>query len=246
MRAESLRASTAFEARERSAPLPDACQSVASGDEGPWPTPASVRMLPVVYGSEDVVEFIETDLQGAYVVRPEPVSDTRGSFQRIWCDREFADAGIEMRPRQANLATTHAAGTLRGLHYQLPPESEAKLVRCTRGAIWDVIVDLRPDSSTYLQHAAVTLTAENRHALYVPDLFAHAYLTLEDNSDVLYQVSRPYAPGLERGIRWNDPALDLVPPIGVRVVSEKDRGWPDLEPAALADTIRTALRSSRT
>lgn len=190
------------------------------------------------------MEFIETDLQGAFVVRPEPVGDARGSFQRVWCDREFADAGIEMRPRQANLAVTHAAGTLRGLHYQLPPAAEAKLVRCTKGAIWDVIVDLRPDSPTFLRHAAATLTAENRQALYVPELFAHAYLTLEDDCDVLYQVSQPYAPGLERGIRWNDPSLDLDPPIEVRAASDKDAGWPDIDPDALAEEIRASLRSA--
>jgi len=190
------------------------------------------------------MEFIETALRGAYVVRPEPIADARGSFERIWCEREFADAGIEMQPKQANLSVTHAAGTLRGLHYQLPPASEAKLVRCIRGAIWDVIVDLRPDSPTFLHHASATPTAENREALYVPELFAHAYLTLENDTEVIYQVSRPYAPGLERGIRWNDPSLDLAPPHDVHSVSDKDAAWPDVDPGELADEIRGTLRSS--
>lgn len=187
------------------------------------------------------MKFIETRLAGAFVVEPEPFEDERGSFQRVWCANEFAEHGLTTTPAQANLSTNHVAGTLRGLHLQLPPKAETKLVRCTKGAIWDVIVDLRPDSPSYLEHTGVRLSEENRLALYVPELFAHGYQTLENGAEALYQVSQFYAPGFERGIRWNDPALGIEWPLDVDVISEKDAGWPDLDPEALREELREAV-----
>lgn len=191
------------------------------------------------------MKFIETGLAGSYIVEPEAFEDERGTFQRVWCDREFSEAGIGGRPAQANLSQNRRAGTLRGLHLQLPPAAETKLVRCTRGAVWDVIVDLRPDSPTFLEHVAVELSATNRRALWVPELFAHGYLTLEDDSDTLYQVGTFYAPGHEAGLRWNDPTLGIAWPQPVITISDKDAGWPDLDPDGLAERIRTAITSTR-
>lgn len=191
------------------------------------------------------MKFHETRLPGAYLIDPEPIQDARGSFQRVWCAREFAEHGIEADPAQANLSTNRASGTLRGLHLQLPPKAESKLVRCTRGAVWDVIVDLRPDSPTFLEHVGERLSAENRRALFVPELFAHGYLTLESGSEVLYQVSEFYAPGHERGIRWDDPSLGIEWPVPAEVVSDKDANWPDIDPEALRHEIREALAGNR-
>lgn len=188
------------------------------------------------------MKFLETRLPGAYLIEPEPIDDARGSFQRVWCAREFTEHGLPAAPAQANLSTNHAAGTLRGLHLQLPPRAESKLVRCTRGAIWDVIVDLRPDSETFLEHTGVRLSAQNRRALFVPELFAHGYLTLENGSEALYQVSEFYAPGFERGIRWDDPTLRIEWPLEVQVISEKDANWPDLDPEGLRSELREALQ----
>ena len=153
-------------------------------------------------------------------------TDERGFFARTFDRQEFLDAGLEPVVEQANLSFNHRAGTLRGMHYQVAPATEAKLVRCTRGAVLDVAVDLRPDSPSYLQHVAVELTANSRTALYVPPMFAHGYLTLEDACEVVYQVSAAYAPGAERGLRYDDPALGIAWPVPVAVVSEKDRDWP--------------------
>ncbi|MDZ7708657.1 MAG: dTDP-4-dehydrorhamnose 3,5-epimerase [Trueperaceae bacterium] len=189
------------------------------------------------------MRFIETDLAGSYVVEPEPFEDDRGNFQRVWCAREFSEAGIGGRPAQANLSQNHRAGTLRGLHLQLPPAAETKLVRCTRGAVWDVIVDLRPDSPTFLRHVGVELSATNRRALWVPELFAHGYLTLADESDTLYQVGSFYAPGQEIGLRWDDPALAIAWPRKATTISQKDASWPDLDPDDLAGRVRAAVES---
>ncbi len=174
--------------------------------------------------------FHETGVQGVYVIELELRSDERGFVARSYCANEFAEHGLEPAVVQANVSFNHKAGTLRGMHYQVPPAAETKLVRCTSGAIHDVIVDLRPDSPTYLQHVAVDLTAENRLALFVPRMFAHGYQTLTDGAEVTYQVSEFYTPGMERGIRYDDPALGIRWPRDVAVISEKDRSWPAFEP----------------
>ncbi len=170
-----------------------------------------------------------TPIEGVAIIDLELRSDERGFFARTFSRDEFIEAGLEPMVEQANLSFNHKAGTLRGMHYQIPPHPEAKLVRCIRGAIVDKIVDLRPDSPTRLQHVSVELSAENRRALYVPPYFAHGYQTLEDNTEVTYQVSGGYAPAAERGLRYNDPALRLEWPLEVTLISAKDSSWPLLE-----------------
>ncbi|WP_412030231.1 dTDP-4-dehydrorhamnose 3,5-epimerase [Deinococcus yunweiensis] len=170
--------------------------------------------------------FTETALKGAFIIDVDVREDERGGFARTFCQREFEAHGLSPQVAQANLSFNHAAGTLRGLHFQLPPAAESKLVRCTRGRIVDVIVDLRPDSPTRWQHVAVELSDENRRALYVPELFAHGYQTLEDGAEVVYQVGEFYTPGYERGLRFDDPRLGITWPLTPTVMSDKDRQWP--------------------
>jgi dTDP-4-dehydrorhamnose 3,5-epimerase len=172
-----------------------------------------------------------THIEGVAVIDLELRSDDRGFFARAFDREEFAAAGLDPAAEQCNVSFNHKAGTLRGMHYQLAYAPETKLVRCTRGAIVDKIVDMRPGSPTYLQHVSVELTAENRRALYVPAMFAHGYMTLEDATEVTYQVSGAYTPAAERGQRWNDPALGLEWPLDVAVISAKDAAWPLLESA---------------
>jgi dTDP-4-dehydrorhamnose 3,5-epimerase len=172
------------------------------------------------------VRFTTTDIPGVAIVDLELREDDRGFFARTFCREEFVAAGLEPLVEQCNLSFNHNAGTLRGMHLQIDPAPEAKLVRCTRGAIMDIIVDLREGSPTRLQHVAVELTADNRRALYVPPYFGHGYQTLEDNTEVCYQVSGAYLPGTERGLRHDDPALGLSWPVPVTVISDKDRAWP--------------------
>jgi dTDP-4-dehydrorhamnose 3,5-epimerase len=174
------------------------------------------------------VRFTETDLGGAFVVDLDPIADERGFFARAWSGRELAEHGLDARVAHGNLAFNERAGTLRGMHYQAPPHGETKVVRCTCGSVYDVIVDLRPDSPTYMRWVAVELTAANRRMLYVPEGFAHGYQTLEDGSETFYLVSAEYAPEAERGVRWDDPAFAIEwPDAPSRILSEKDRGWPD-------------------
>jgi len=173
--------------------------------------------------------FTETRLKGAYIIQPKPISDERGFFARSWCIREFGSFGLETRLVQCNISYNRKKGTLRGLHYQAPPFEEDKLVRCTRGAIHDVIVDLRRKSKSYGKHIGVTLTSENRTMLHIPKGFAHGFLTLEDDSEVHYQMSEFYAPECARGYRWDDPSFGIVWPGEVRVISEKDRSYPDFD-----------------
>ncbi len=180
--------------------------------------------------------FHETGIPGAWVIELERREDDRGFFARTYCAEEFAAHGLKPTVVQANMSYNHVAGTLRGMHYQLPPAAETKLVRCTAGAIHDVIVDLREDSPTYLKHFAIDLTAENRLALYVPEMFAHGFITLTDGAEVAYQVGEFYTPGYERGIRYDDPALGIDWPRPVAVISEKDRSWPRFEPVGEATT----------
>ena len=171
--------------------------------------------------------FTEAPLSGAFVVEPERIDDERGFFARTWCQREFQMHGLAPRWAQCNLSFSKKAGTLRGMHFQAPPHSEAKLVRCTRGAIHDVIVDLRAGSPTFTHYFGTDLTAENRRMLYVPEGFAHGFLTLEDKTEVFYQMSAFYEPAFARGVRWNDPHFGIHWPGEVRVISEKDRSYPD-------------------
>lgn len=180
------------------------------------------------------MKFIETELDGAYVIELDLIEDERGFFARTFCANEFTEHGLAPVTAQSNLSFNHRAGTLRGMHYQLPPAAEAKLVRCTRGAIHDVIVDLRPESRTYLSHVGVELSEDNRRALYVPELFGHGYQALTDGAEVIYQVSEFYTPGQERGLRYDDPAIGIEWPMQVSVISEKDSSWPAFEARAPA------------
>lgn len=170
--------------------------------------------------------FTETPLAGAYVIDLEPRSDERGFFARTFCRREFEVRGLNPDVVQCNTSFNHKAGTLRGMHYQRPPSREAKLVRCVQGSIHDVIVDLRTDSATYGRHFATNLTAENHRALYVPESFAHGFETLEDRTEVGYQMSEYYAPGTAAGYRYDDPAFAISWPLEVTVVSPQDLVWP--------------------
>ena len=179
------------------------------------------------------MRLIELAIPGPTIVEPELLVDDRGCFARTFDRAEFAGAAMEPMVEQCNLSFNHLAGTLRGMHFQIAPAPEAKLVRCTRGGIVDIVVDVRPDSATYLQHVAVELTAENRLALYVPPFFAHGYQTPMDASEVSYQVSSSYTPGAERGLRYSDPDLDLPWPLPVSVVSDKDSNWPLLAEGGL-------------
>ena len=173
----------------------------------------------------------ETALPGVYTLEIEPVADERGLFARTWDGELLAAAGLDARVAQQSTAFNHRAGTLRGLHFQRLPHAETKLVRCTRGAIYDVVVDIRPGSETYVRWLGVELTEENRRTLYVPEGFAHGYQTLVDATEVWYQMSVPYAPESADGLRWNDPRLGVEwpdPPAGGRVISAKDEAWPAL------------------
>jgi len=175
------------------------------------------------------MKFTETRLKGAYIVQPEPMSDERGFFARSWCVREFGSCGLETGLVQCNISYNRWKGTLRGMHYQVSPFEEDKLVRCTRGAIHDVIVDLRRNSETFGKHIGIMLTAENRTMLHIPKGFAHGFLTLEDDTEVHYQMSEFYVPECARGLRWDDPFLMIVWPGEVRVISEKDQSYPDFD-----------------
>jgi dTDP-4-dehydrorhamnose 3,5-epimerase len=172
------------------------------------------------------VKFAETPLAGAFVVEIEPLKDERGLFARSFCRKEFEAHGLDPAVAQCNVSHNVKRGTLRGLHYQAPPYEEAKLVRCTRGAIWDVIVDLREGSKTRLQWFAAELSADNHRALYVPRGFAHGFQTLADDSEVFYQMSEFYRPDGARGIRWNDPSIGIRWPLAEPILSARDRDLP--------------------
>jgi dTDP-4-dehydrorhamnose 3,5-epimerase len=179
------------------------------------------------------MRFNPTDIAGVAVIDLQEHRDDRGFFARSFCQDEFTEHGLLPIVAQCNISYNHVAGTLRGMHYQLPPATEAKLVRCIAGAIVDQIVDLRPDSPTFRQHVTVELSAANRRSLYVPPMFAHGYQTLVDDTEVLYQVSERYTPGMERGLRYDDPALALQWPMPVGAISAKDASWPLLETAGV-------------
>ena len=176
--------------------------------------------------------FTETKLKGACIIDVKRLEDERGFFGRSFCQKEFEEFGLTNDIRQANVSYNKKKGTLRGMHMQLAPNEETKLVRCTRGAIYDVIIDMRPDSKTYKQWIGVELTADNYRMLFVPEGFAHGFITLEDNTDVTYNVTEFYTPGAERGIRWNDPAFNIQWPVEPVVISEKDQAHPDFVEAS--------------
>ena len=173
--------------------------------------------------------FKETPLRGAFVVELEKRADARGFFARAFCQNEFKAHGLRPIIAQVNVARSHLRGTLRGMHFQYPPAPESKFVRCTRGAILDVIVDLRPESPTYLQHFSVELNDDNQHALYIPERFAHGYQVLCDNTDTSYSADEFYTPSAEGGLRYDDPRLALSWPLPVASISEKDQRFPLLD-----------------
>lgn len=175
------------------------------------------------------MRFAETDLPGAFVIGLEPHEDDRGFFARAFCQHEFEEHGLNPVVAQGNLAFNRRKGTVRGMHFQIPPAAETKLVRATRGAIVDKIVDLRPESPTYLRHISVELTSDNHRALYVPERFAHGYQALVDDTETSYQVGEFYSPAHERALPHDDPRLGLEWPLPVTVISEKDRNAPRLD-----------------
>jgi dTDP-4-dehydrorhamnose 3,5-epimerase len=173
------------------------------------------------------MRFIQLGLGNACIIEPELLEDERGFFARTWCPTEFQEHGLNPRLVQCSISFNRKRGTLRGMHYQLAPSEEAKLVRCTAGSLWDVIIDLRPHSPTFRQWNSVELTARNHRLLYVPEGFAHGYLTLEDDTEVVYQISEFYAPQWARGVRWNDSAFGIRWPEEVRMISARDQSFPD-------------------
>jgi dTDP-4-dehydrorhamnose 3,5-epimerase len=173
--------------------------------------------------------FTETELKGAYVVGVKKIEDERGFFARGWCQKEFAASGLNPNLVQINVATSLKKGTLRGMHFQEAPHDEAKLVRCTRGAIYDVIIDLRPGSPTRTRWIGLNLSADNYQMLYAPEGFAHGYQTLTDDAEMYYQTSAFYAPSAARGVRYDDPAFGIRWPLPVSVISDADRKWPDYQ-----------------
>ncbi len=172
------------------------------------------------------MRFTPARIQGAYFIEFEGPSDQRGLFARTFCAREFREQGLNPRVAQTNLCYSRHKGTLRGLHYQVAPASESKLIRCIRGALYDVIIDLRPESPTFMHHVGVELSAENRRGFYIPPMCAHGYQTLSDDAELLYQTGEFYSPMHERGLRYNDPALKLKWPLPVTAISDKDANWP--------------------
>jgi dTDP-4-dehydrorhamnose 3,5-epimerase len=175
------------------------------------------------------MHFTETDIVGAKVIDPNPHADDRGRFMRAWCAREFADHGFDFLPVQANMGFSVLTGTVRGMHFQEAPALEAKLVRCTRGAIFDVVLDLRRESLTYCKWFGIELSAENGRMLYVPERCAHGYQTLEDCTEMHYMTSAFYTPSAARGVRFDDPRFNIRWPLAVTVVSDQDRNWPLVE-----------------
>jgi dTDP-4-dehydrorhamnose 3,5-epimerase len=183
------------------------------------------------------VRFVHTAVDGVVIVELELIEDERGFFARAWCPDEFANAGLDVTWVQENVAYNSRRGTLRGLHFQTAPHAEVKLVRCTRGVVWDVAVDIRPDSPTFRESVGVELTAENHRSLYIPEGCAHGYLTLTDDVEMRYLTSHPHAPHAAAGIRYDDPLLAVRWPGEALILSEKDRTW---EPLAGVDDVRLA------
>ncbi len=174
------------------------------------------------------MKFIETPLKDSYIIEIEPIADERGFFARTWCENEFKKRGLNPKIVQCNISFNNKKGTLRGMHYQAKPHEEAKLVRCTRGSIYDVIIDLREDSSSYKQWFGIELNQENNKMLYIPEGFAHGFQTLENNSEVFYQMSNFYYPESSKGVSYKDPCLKISWPLEITLISEKDRLFPNI------------------
>ena len=185
--------------------------------------------------------FTETKLKGAFLIDLEPREDDRGFFARAFCQKEFAQHGLKPVIAQANIGFNRRKGTLRGMHFQFPPAAETKLVRASRGAVLDIIVDLRPESPTYLQHISVELSADNHRGIYIPERFAHGYQALEDNTETTYHVGEFYTPGAEGGLLFDDPALGLEWPLPVTTMSDKDRQWKPLSEIEAELTARMSV-----
>jgi dTDP-4-dehydrorhamnose 3,5-epimerase len=181
--------------------------------------------------------FTKLDLPGVFLVQPELHTDERGFFARTWCQEEFKSHGLDDRLVQCSLSFNARKGTLRGMHYQEAPYREAKLVRCSHGSVYDVIVDLRAESATFLRHVGVELTQNNRAMLYVPEGFAHGFITLADNSEVTYHISEFWSPEHARGVRWNDRAFGIKWPLAPSIMSDRDRSYPDFVP--VPETVAT-------
>jgi len=177
--------------------------------------------------------FKELELKGAFLVEVKKIEDERGFFGRAWCRNEFVEHGLNPDFVQLNTSFSRKRGTIRGMHYQVDPYQEVKFIRCTRGRIWDVIIDLRPGSPTFMKWTGNELSADNYRMVYVPENFAHGFMTLEDNSEVYYPVSQFYTPGAERGLRYNDPQFEIVWPVEATMVSDKDRNHEDFSPERL-------------
>ncbi|PYO84809.1 MAG: dTDP-4-dehydrorhamnose 3,5-epimerase [Gemmatimonadetes bacterium] len=175
--------------------------------------------------------FTALRLASAFLIEPELLEDDRGFFARTWCAREFTAHGLNPALVQCNISFNRRKGTLRGMHFQAAPHEEARLVQCSMGSIYDVIIDLRPESATYKQHLAVVLSAENHLMLYVPEGFAHGFQTLEDNTQVFYQMSQYYSPAHSRGVRWNDPAFGIPWPLDQPIMLPRDQNYPDFAEA---------------
>ena len=182
------------------------------------------------------MKFTETELAGAFTVDLAPHEDSRGFFARLFCQQEFAAHGLKPLVAQANLGSNRRRGTLRGMHFQFPPASETKYVRCVRGAVLDIIVDLRPESPTYLRHVAVELSARNQRGIYIPERFAHGYQCLAERTETTYHVGEFYTPAMEGGLKYDDPALGLKWPLPVASISSKDAQW------KLLDEVEPELR----
>ena len=181
------------------------------------------------------MRFVQTDIPDCTIIEIEPYKDDRGFFARTWCQHEFDGAGLPSRLVQCSVSRNRKRGTMRGLHFQLPPSREGKLVRCTRGAILDVVVDVRSTSPHYLGNVSVELTADNGRAIFIPPGCAHGFQTLEDDSDVFYQMTDVFAPDLGAGLRWNDPALGIDWPIDTPIMNDRDRDYPDLDRGLLGN-----------
>lgn len=171
--------------------------------------------------------FNKTTLMDAFIIEPKKIKDERGFFARVWCKKEIYSNGMIPELVQANIGYNKKRGTLRGLHFQISPHEEVKILRCTRGAIFDVIVDLRKDSPTYTRWEGFELTEDNHRMVYVPKGFAQGYITLADNTEIYYQTSEYFAPAHARGLRFDDPAINIRWPIEIKIISDNDRSWPD-------------------
>ena len=182
--------------------------------------------IPTNYPGNGKMIFKETIISGAFIVQPIPIYDSRGFFSRSFCAKEFEECGLRPVVAQCNISFNLLKGTLRGIHFRIAPGKEAKLVRCTRGAIYDVVVDLRPDSPTYKSWFGIELNSENRLGLYIPERCGHGFQTLDENTEVFYQMSEFYEPELERGICYNDPSIAIEWPLPVSVISERDKALP--------------------